>query len=167
LFQHIALQAVERKIPIEVVKTRDFGTAPAPLLGPQAPWRSTRVAMTPDEASFARAGEWKITVPRDALNGLSDVYIVVRYQGDEARVFEGDRLLTDDFFNGTDWQIGIKRFLPNSKAATFKLQILPLSDKAPVFFEPGRTPTFDSEGQAGSLRSVEALPEYEMTVPIE
>ncbi len=100
-----------------------------------------------------------MTVPRDSLKGLSDVYLVVHYQGDEARVFMGDRLLTDDFFNGTDWQIGLKRFLPRSKAATFKLQILPLSEKAPIFFEPGRAPTFDKEGQAGSLQSVEALPE--------
>lgn len=167
LFEHFALQAVERKISIDVVKTRGFGTAPAPLLGPQAPWRSIRVAMTPDEASFARAGEWQITVPRDALKGLSDIYLVVHYQGDEARLFSGERLLTDDFFNGADWQIGIKRFLPTSKAETFKLQILPLTEKAPIFFEPGKAPAFDRAGQAGSLQSVEALPEYEMTVAMQ
>lgn len=167
LFQHIALQAVERKIPIDVVKIRDFGTAPAPLLGPQVPWRSTRVAMAPDESSFARAAEWQITVPRDALTGLSDLYLAVHYQGDVARLFIADRLLADDFFNGTDWQIGIKRFLPGQKAETFRLQILPLSEKASIFFEPGRKPAFDKNGQAGSLQSVEALPEYQTAVSIK
>ena len=167
LFQHISIEAPERRVSVEVVKTRDFGNAPAPLLGPRVPWRTTRVAMAPDESSFARAGEWQVTIPRDALNGLSDVYLVIHYQGDEARLLRGDHLLADDFFNGEDWQIGLKRFLQGSNPATFTLQVLPLSGQARIFFEPGKAPAFDKDGQAGSLKSVDVLPEYETVLSME
>jgi hypothetical protein len=118
--------------------------------------------MAPEDSSFSQAGEWNVVVPQDALHGLSDLYLKIHYQGDEARLLAGGRLLTDNFFNGTAWQIGLKRFLPASASATFSLQVLPLSRKAPIFFEPGKQPEFGKDGQAGVLYSVEALPEYQV-----
>jgi hypothetical protein len=118
--------------------------------------------MTPDDSNFSQAGEWKVVVPQGALEGLSDLYLKVHYQGDEARLLHGDRLLTDNFFNGTEWQIGMKRFLSGTDSHTFSLQVLPLSQKAPIFFEPGEQPKFGKDGQVGALDSVEAVPEYEV-----
>jgi hypothetical protein len=134
-------------------------------MGPKAPWRHGSVAMAPDDSGFSLAGEWRVEVPQGALDGLSDLYLRVHYQGDEARLLKNDRLLTDNFFNGTKWQIGMKRFLSGSAPATFSLQVLPLSQKAPIFFEPGKQPKFDSDGQAGVMDSVEAVPEYEIDLP--
>jgi hypothetical protein len=56
----------------------------------------------------------------------------------------------------------MKRFLSGTGSRTFSLQVLPLSQKAPIFFEPGKLPKFGKDGQAGALDSVEALPEYEV-----
>jgi hypothetical protein len=56
----------------------------------------------------------------------------------------------------------MKRFLSSSAPADFSLQVLPLSQKAPIFFEPGKLPKFSKDGQVGALDSVEALPEYEV-----
>ena len=162
LFERRTLHAAERKISFDLVKERDFGKAPTPQLGPKMPWRSTGVAMTPDEAGFTQAAEWKMTIPSGALSGVSDVYLAIRYQGDEARLFTGNHLLTDNFFNGAEWQIGLKRFLTNSSPAKFTLKILPLNEKAPIFFEPGMEPHFAKDGQAGSLQSIKLVPEYEM-----
>jgi hypothetical protein len=118
--------------------------------------------MAPDDSSFSQAGEWKVVIPQGALDGLSDLYLNVHYQGDQARLLNGDSLLSDNYFNGTEWQIGMKRFLSSSASHTFSLQVLPLSQKAPIFFEPGKQPKFGRDGQAGELYSVEALPEYEV-----
>ncbi len=166
LFQRRTLRVAEKKISFDLVKTRDFGKAPAPLFGPRSPTRSVGVAMAPDESSYAQAAEWQMTIPQGALNGVSDVYLAVRYQGDEARLVMGNRLLTDNFFNGTEWRIGLKRFLQGSTASTFTLKILPLNENAPIFFEPGMSPAFGKDGQAGSLQSIQALPEYEVDLPL-
>jgi hypothetical protein len=138
------------------------GKAPSPGLGPKLPWQHGAVVMAPDDSSFGEAGEWKIVVPQGALDGLSDLYLGVHYQGDEARLLGNGRLLTDNFFNGTEWQIGMKRYLSGSSPAAFSLQVLPLSQKTPIFFEPGKKPMFGKDGQVGTLDSVEALPEYEV-----
>jgi hypothetical protein len=162
LFQRLSFREPERKVALQWAETRAVGKAPVPVLGPKLPWRRDVVVMAPDDFSFSQAGEWKIAVPQGALDGLSDLYLGVRYRGDEARLLGNGRLLTDDFFNGTVWQIGLKRYLSGSSSATFSLQILPLSQKAPIFFEPGKKPMFGKDGQAGTLDSVEALPEYEV-----
>lgn len=156
LFQKLSFRQPERKVALQLTQTRAVGKAPSPVFGPE------HVVMAPDEASFNQAGEWSITVPQGALNGLSDLYLGVSYQGDEARLLSSGRLLTDNFFNGREWQIGLKRFLSGAAPATFQLQVLPLSQQAPIFFEPGMRPNFGSNGQAGTLDSVQALPEYEV-----
>lgn len=162
LFELLSLREPERKVTLQVEQTRAMGKAPAPVFGPKLPWRHEAVIMAPDDSSFSQAGEWKIVIPHDALEGLSDLYIGVNYQGDEARFLSGSHLLIDNFSNGTEWQIGLKRFLPNSVSATFSLQVLPLRQQAPIFFEPGMKPRFGKNGQAGTLASIEALPEYEV-----
>jgi hypothetical protein len=162
VFQFMNFREPERKVTLQVVQTRAMGKAPKPVFGPKLPWRHDAVVMAPDDSSFSQAGEWKIAVPQGALDGLSDLYLGVHYQGDEARFLSGSHLLADNFFNGTEWQIGLKRFLSGPSSATFSLQILPLSRQAPIFFEPGMQPRFGNDGQAGALDSVEALPEYEV-----
>jgi hypothetical protein len=162
LFQSLNLREPERMVTLQLAQTRAVGKAPAPVLGPKASWRHGSVVMAPDDSSFSQAGEWNIMVPQGALDGISDLYLVVHYQGDEARLLGNGRLLTDNFFNGTEWQIGLKRFLPASASATFALQVLPLSRKAPIFFEPDKRPRFGKDDQAGALYSVEALPEYQV-----
>ena len=162
IFQSLSVRLPERKIAIQLVKTRAMGKAPTPLFGTKLAWQSNSVVMAPDESSFSQAGEWNVVLPQDVLNGLSDLYLSVKYQGDEARLLNGSHLLTDNFFNGTDWRIGLKRFLSSSAPATFTLQVLPLSQQAPIFFDPGKQPKFSSDGQVGELESVEALPEYEI-----
>jgi hypothetical protein len=165
IFRKLKLSVPERKVALQLSQTRTVGKAPSPVMGPKAPWRHGSVAMAPDDSGFSLAGEWRVEVPQGALDGLSDLYLRVHYQGDEARLLKNDRLLTDNFFNGTKWQIGMKRFLSGSAPATFSLQVLPLSQKAPIFFEPGKQPKFDSDGQAGVMDSVEAVPEYEIDLP--
>jgi hypothetical protein len=162
LFQCLGWQLPERKLAIATAQTRRFGQAPGPVFGPKASLRQSPVVMAPDESSFDQAAEWNVTVPPSALNGLSDVFLSIHYQGDEARLLAGDRLLTDNFFNGAEWRVGLKRFLTGPSARTFRLQVLPLSSKAPIFFEPGTAPSLGMNGRAGSLQSIEALPEYEM-----
>jgi hypothetical protein len=162
IFQYLDLRQPERKVSLQMTQTRAVGKAPAPVFGPAQTWRKDVVVMAPDDSSFSQAGEWKVVVPQGALDGLSDLYLNVHYQGDEARLIEDRRLLTDNFFNGVEWQIGMKRFLFSSASHTFSLQVLPLSQKAPIFFEPGKQPKFGRDGQAGALYSVEALPEYEV-----
>ena len=76
--------------------------------------------MTPEESSLAQAGEWRITLPRDAMDGLSDVLLAIRYQGDEARLLNGNRLLTDNFFNGSNGRSASSGFSLPAQTSRFR-----------------------------------------------
>ena len=166
LFQHFAWREPERRIALQIKQTRPVGKAPAPDLNPESAQRGSAAVRAPDESAFAQAGEWRVAVGPGALDGLSDVFLEVRYQGDEARLLNGGRLLTDNFFNGTRWRIGLKRFLAGKAATSFTLQVLPLSQQAPIVFEPGMNPVLSKDRQAGSLQSIEALSEYELDLSL-
>jgi hypothetical protein len=166
LFQRLVWQMPERKLTFLSAQTKPFGQAPSPSFGPKLPGAKSAVVMAPDESSFAQAAEWNVTVPRGALDGLSDILLAVHYQGDQARLLEGDRQLTDNFFNGAEWRVGLKRFLADQGARTFRLQVLPLGNKAPILFEPGIVPPPGQNTSMGNLQSIEALPEYELDLPL-
>jgi hypothetical protein len=161
LFQHLAWREAERSVSLKIDSIRPVGAAPAPLLN-AAPVNGSAPVQAPDESSFAQAAAWRVTLPTGAMAGLSDLFLTVRYQGDEARLLDGDRLLTDNFFNGTEWRIGMKRFLGAEPSRAFTLQLLPLGKDAPVVFDENRKPVIGQDGQAGSLQSIEALPEYQL-----
>jgi hypothetical protein len=162
LFQHLTWHEPQRSIKLRVEQTASVGQAPPPDLIADSATKGSAPVQAPDESSFARAGKWRVVVPPGAVDGLSDMILRVDYRGDEARLLNGDHLLTDNFYNGTEWRIGMKRFLDKWAARTFTLQVLPLSKEAPIFFDSGRAPAMGKDGQAGSLQSIQALPEYEI-----
>ena len=46
------------------------------------------------------------------------------------------------------------------------VQVLPLGNKAPILFEPGIVPPPGQNTSMGNLQSIEALPEYELDLPL-
>ena len=86
------------------------GDAPAVKIGPRMPWRKQGVAEAPSEAPLPAAGRWDIEIPANAMIGLADVFLVVNYHGDVARLSQAGKLLDDDFFNGEPWWIESSAF---------------------------------------------------------
>jgi hypothetical protein len=153
-------EAGARDVKLEYRLLRAAGEAPAVKLGavPQG------VAQAPAAGELPQAAKWSITVPPGAMDGLSELFLQVKYQGDVARLSQGQRLLTDDFYNGRPWSIGLHRFLDPRSSNAFELSILPLRQDAPVYFElPGR-PDFSLHGQVGRLDGMSLVPEYQLVV---
>ena len=56
----------------------------------------------------------------------------LEYGGNIARLYDGDKYIADNFYNGTDWDISLKRFgYPKS----LRLKIEPLTKDEFVFIE--------------------------------
>jgi hypothetical protein len=140
------------------------GEAPPVKIGPRMPWRKHGVAEAPSEAPLQGAGDWSIKVPSDALDGLTELFLNVNYEGDVARFNKDGKLLDDDFFNGHSWPIGLKRFLIPGKENAFELSILPLRKDAPIFLELPKAIQFDKKDQVGTLKGLSLVPEYELVI---
>ena len=152
-----------KKISVELTEIKEAGVAPLIERANPAGWRKQPVAVAPTDATLQKfAASWNITVPKDALAEAEDVFLQIRYQGDVGRLYSGETLLDDNFCNGTPWILGLKRFAGRLDAP-FRLEVLPLRDDAPVYFDAGYRPQFTGKQLAG-LPSITAVAEYEVVV---
>ncbi len=121
-------------------------------------------AVAPTNADFARAGEWQVALPGDAMRGLSNLFLKIDYIGDVGRLYWGGTLLDDNFYFGGSWEIGMKRFLSSGRVQAFDLKIMPLRKDAPIFLAAGAWPEFGARAEIAEIRSITTIPEYEVVV---
>jgi hypothetical protein len=116
-------------------------------------------AVMPAEEAFTHAAVWKIRVPAVERDLTGDLLLAVDYVGDIARVYAGDRLVTDDFYHGAPLEIGLWRTGPD-----LELQVLPLRGDAPIYLPPGTR--VGPGAELAQVRSVKVIPEYEATLQL-
>lgn len=59
----------------------------------------------------SRVGEKKFIVKLPAsLGNLNDIFLQINYVGDTGMGFLDGKLVTDEFYKGIPWQIGLKKF---------------------------------------------------------
>ena len=93
--------------------------------------RNGKAGVAEAPASFDDAAVWQIRLPTD-LDPTRDLLLRVRYVGDVAR-FELDGLpLTDQFYNGDAFELGLRRFAPSILTGELLLKILPLRVDTPI-----------------------------------
>jgi beta-galactosidase len=140
----------------------------APLeFGPALAWRKNRIPLAPEEKDFATATRWEIQLPAlpASATQVSDLFLRIRYNGDVARLYQGDRLIDDNFWNGLPWEIGLGEVagLWPQQPESLQLRILPLPPQAPMYFE-GSQPNVAKGTVPALLDSVELLPEYRIRI---
>lgn len=77
---------------------------------------------------WSAAAEVTVSAPADGT-------LVIGWQGDVARAWDGERLVSDAVFNGREWRITAAE---RAGAGELRIQILPLADDAPVLVCAGR-----------------------------
>ncbi len=150
-------------LPVTVTPVKPAGTVPPVRMGKYVEWRHTSVAQSPEDADFAHAAQWRVSLPAHLPNGLAEVFLKADYVGDVARLYSGSRLLEDDFFDGQPWWVGLERFAAQAQGGPLDLEILPLRRDAPVFFEKRMRPDPFTGEQMAELRSLTLVPEYQIS----
>ena len=150
---------------VDVTETRTEGSVPPVKIGPRVSWRSG-LATVLDEATFsADSARWKLTFTNIDRSQVKDVFLDINNQGDVARLYSGEKLLDDVFYNGEPWEIGLRRYR-HSLASDLSLGILPLRPDSPIFLERRFRPS-RSDSQILELNSVTVIPQYELTFSIK
>ena len=161
IFTLYSCRVTPRKIVIRSEKIKD--AAPEASTPPNP---ANRVAQLPAEAKFDLAATWKISLPANCLDGVYNLFLRINYTGDIGRAYSGSRLLTDNFYYGETWEIGVKRFAPDVIQGGILLKILPLRGDAPIFIPETARPVFPAGGEIVELRSIEAVPEYQVSIRV-
>jgi beta-galactosidase len=140
----------------KVQKRQDGSGAPSLRMGKE-------VVLVPEDAVFDTAATWSIAVPRIETGASIGMFLRIAYEGDIARLYVDDKLLTDNFYNGTPWLIGLDR-VPDQQWDKLELKILPLREHAPIYLPEKAWPAFPAGAPAARLKDVQVLPEYEIVV---
>jgi len=163
LFFEYAASVKPKKLSVQLEAVRTNQAASQITMGKPVAWRDNAAVAIPPE-DFDHADLWRIVVPKGALDGLSDAFLRIAYVGDIARLYAGTHLLDDDFYKGTVWEVGLKRFTPGVTDTPLEVKILPLRKDAPIYLPPNAWPNFGPNGAIGEIRQIELAPEYEVSL---
>lgn len=114
------------------------------------------VAMAPLDTDFAEAGVWRITLPA-GVDFSRNPILRLHYYGDVARLYLNGRLITDQYYNGVEFDIGLCRHLPEIKSGELKVEILPLKKDAPIYLAESAKPDFGVAESIAALTGVEIV----------
>ncbi len=124
------------------------------------------VAAAPEDVDFEKAAVWRIKLPA-GLDMDADPVLRLHYAGDVARVTLDGRLLTDDFYNGNAFDVGLRRHAPDILRGDLRVAILPLRKDAPIYMAKEARPEFGGAESMVALKRVEIVPrrQAELTPP--
>ncbi|MBB3186551.1 beta-galactosidase [Microbacter margulisiae] len=117
--------------------TTDMYTMPTSFSAYNRPERPT-IAPSPIYASNLTCPnfrEWTLAIPHGILDSLNAFYVHIRYIGDRAELYNGYRLVADDFNNNKSWHIGLQRLNPPPEGDNLRLIIYPLRPSQRIFFD--------------------------------
>lgn len=116
-------------------------------------------------------GEKKLVVdlPQTKPDGINDIWLTVDYTGDTGMGFMNGVLVTDEFYKGIPWQIGLRKFLtPVAKAKEMVFYFRPMDKKATYLIDlqpyPASIPDFGKQKTYLKVNQVTLTPEYKSIV---
>ena len=115
------------------------------------------VAAEPEDTDFKKAAVWRVTLPKE-LDLNTDPLLRIHYTGDVARVTLNGKLLTDDFFNGSVFEIGLRRYAPEILTGDLHVEILPLRPDAPILLAKETRPDLGHRQSVVALHGIEIVP---------
>jgi beta-galactosidase len=129
---------------------------PIRAAGPRPPVTkgSQGVAEAPSDEDFAGAGVWRLTLPQ-SVDQTRDLLLRVHYIGDVARLYLDGRLVLDNFYDGSPFEIGLKRHAPAIYRGELLLKILPLRKDAPIYLPQDAWPDFGVRDSRVTLSRIE------------
>lgn len=108
-----------------------------------------KLAMQPEDSDFVNAAVWRVTLSETD----ADYLLNIDYTGDMARIYSGEKLLADNFYNGTTMAFGVKRFASDIKDKELLIKILPYQSSTPMYL-PGKEKIKDGTANISSIRIV-------------
>jgi hypothetical protein len=137
------------KVPVKLQQVQAENPHPRKVVKGKA-----GVSEQPSDTDFDQAAVWNLRLPA-TVDPQRDLMLQLPYQGDVARIELNGKLLTDNFFNGKVFELGLKRYAPEIYGKTLTLRILPLAKNAPIYLHGQSELNFGNKGYVLSLKGVQ------------
>jgi hypothetical protein len=124
---------------------------------------AARVPEQPYDEAFADAAEWRVKLS-GTINPSLHTILRVHYVGDVARAYAGETFLTDDFYNGRVFDVGLAQFASDLNGKDLTLKILPLQKNEPIYLAKSAWPDFGDQPSVVKIDQVEVVDTLEAQV---
>ena len=110
--------------------------------------------------------KFAVTLPATMPTGLSNLWLTVTYTGDTAMGFLDGQLVTDEFYKGFPWEIGLRRFYPDAAGKEMVFYFRPLQKGATYLADllPEDVPDFGNKREILEVKVISVTPEYRCIV---
>jgi hypothetical protein len=166
LFTDYTLSQPVKHPTLSIAQTQVAAPRSKVELGPYIDWRHGSTPLVPPLSAFDQAAVWKLQWRNPDFTGLSNVLLQIDYTGDIGRLASSTALLDDNFYNGLPWQIGLKRFGPQTAAGPLTLKILPMVKGAPIYLDAKARAQMEQQPSSPQLVQARLIPEYESVLHI-
>jgi hypothetical protein len=104
--------------------------------------------------------EWLVQISKDAFSEINDLFLRVHYSGDTACAYINGKLVSDNFYNGLPWEIGLKRFGREVLQNGLTLRVKPMHKNSKVYLEDWA----QQKDKDNGIAQIELLPEYSASI---
>jgi hypothetical protein len=115
-----------------------------------------KVAEAPSDADFDQAAVWRIKLPGD-ISADRDILLKIHYTGDVARLYLDGKLIDDNFYNGSSFDLGLRRFTPEIYEKQLELKVLPLMSDAPIYLPSEARADVGNGAVAAMLKGIDVV----------
>lgn len=124
------------------------------------------IKYTPKTKSIGQK-KWVVDLPTWNPQ-LNDLYLTIDYTGDTGMGFLNGELVTDEFYKGIPWQIGLRNFLPNSTAKEMVFYFRPMYKDATYLIDlqpyPSSIPDFGKSNSYLKINNATFTAQYKTTI---
>lgn len=106
---------------------------------------------------------YTLELPESLMDGVKDMLLRLRYTGDIAHAFLNGRMVSDNFYNGAPWEIGLRELAGELRDRELVIAVTPLKEGANVNVDSPMAGRMEEvEKQTAGLDSAELCPVYEI-----
>ncbi|MDP9174444.1 MAG: beta-galactosidase [Planctomycetota bacterium] len=114
------------------------------------------VAEEPGEEDFAAAAVWRVKLPQGMATDRQ-MMLGLHYVGDVARFYLDGKFIDDNFYNGNEFDLGLRRFASDIYQKELLLKILPLQKGAPIYVPTEAMPDFGGNSMAVGIKRCDLI----------
>ncbi|HVS73673.1 MAG TPA: hypothetical protein VHQ47_20795 [Phycisphaerae bacterium] len=151
-------------IPAPLTATLEKIKDPGPLR--TIPIKPRGNAEEPTDADFQNAAVYQIHLPPN-IDPSRDLLLRLHYTADVARLYLDGKLLTDNFYNGTPFDLSLKRFAPQIYKGQLLLKLIPLQKNAPIYIQKEDQPDFAGKNSICTVQPPELLETHTLTFTVK
>jgi hypothetical protein len=106
---------------------------------------------------------WQVSIPKDALTGLSNAFLKIDYEGDTQAAYLNGQLIADDFYKGLPMVIALNQFGKTICGNKITLLVTALTDNSKIYFEDGIRDALRGKTVA-RIKEITLVPQYETMI---